>query len=150
MSLSFRNVDADPSDPVETWPYEAMVAAIERGTVHDWAKITAAVRRDPWGHVARGLEDYLRYAEHSGVTELLRRVVQQARVEAETADRETVAARVRQLIRDSGLTAAQFASRTGTSASRLSTYASGKVVPSATMMLRLERAAGQRSSDADS
>jgi transcriptional regulator with XRE-family HTH domain len=48
---------------------------------------------------------------------------------------------VRQLIRESGLTAASFASRAGTSASRLSTYASGKVVPSAAMMLRLERVA---------
>jgi hypothetical protein len=148
VSLTFRNVDAKPSDPVETWPYEAMVTAIERGTIHDWAKISAAVRRDPWGDVSRALEDYLVYAEHSGITELFRRVVRQARTEAGISDREKVAARVRQLIRDSGLTAAKFASRAGTSASRLSTYASGKVVPSATMMLRLERAArppGRRS-----
>ena len=150
MSVNFRNVDADPSDPVETWPYEAMVAAIERGTVRDWAKITAAVRRDPWGAISRALEDYVSYAEPSGVTELLRRVVRQARVEAETADREKVAARVRQLIHESGLTAAKFASRAGTSASRLSTYASGKVVPSATMMLRLERAAHQPGAASDS
>ena len=150
MIVNFRNVDADPSDPVETWPYEAMVAAIERGTVRDWAKITAAVRRDPWGGIAHALEDYLSYADPSGVTELLRRVVRQARVEAETADREKVAARVRQLIRESGLTAAKFASRAGTSASRLSTYASGKVVPSATMMLRLERAAHQPGAASDS
>jgi len=150
MIVNFRNVDADPSDPVETWPYEAMVAAIERGTVRDWAKITAAVRLDPWGGIARALEDYLSYAEPSGVTELLRRVVRQARVEAETADREKVAARVRQLIRESGLTAAKFASRAGTSASRVSTYASGKVVPSATMMLRLERAAHQPGAASDS
>lgn len=144
MSLSFRNVDADPSDPVEAWPYEAMVAVIERGTIHDWAKISAAVRRDPWGEVSRALEAYLAYAEHSGVTELLRRTLHQARIDAEKSDREEVAARVQQLIRASGLTAAAFASRAGTSASRLSTYASGKVVPSATMMLRLERAARRR------
>jgi DNA-binding transcriptional regulator YiaG len=150
MSVNFRNVDANPADPVETWPYEAMVAAIERGTVRDWAKITAAVRRDPWGTIARALEDYLSYAEPSGVTELIRRVVRQARVEAETADREKVAARVRQLVRESGLTAAKFASRAGTSASRLSTYASGKVVPSATMMLRLERAAHRPGAASDS
>ena len=150
MSVNFRNVDADPSDPVETWPYEAMVAAIERGTVRDWAKITAAVRRDPWGGTARALEDYLSYTDPSGVTELLRRAVRQARVDAETADREKVAARVRQLIRESGLTAAKFASRAGTSASRLSTYASGKVVPSATTMLRLERAAHQPGAASDS
>lgn len=139
MSLSFRNVEANSSDPVETWPYEALVTAIERGTIHDWAKITAAVRRGPWGDVSRALEDYLAYAEHSGVTELLRRAVRRARAEAEISDREEVAAHVRQLIRDSGLTAATFASRAGTSASRLSTYASGKVIPSAAMMLRLER-----------
>ena len=139
MSLSFRNVEANSSDPVETWPYEALVTAIERGTIHDWAKITAAVRRDPWGDVSRALEDYLAYAEHSGVTELLRRAVRRARAEAEISDREEVAAHVRQLIRDSGLTAATFASRAGTSASRLSTYASGKVITSAAMMLRLER-----------
>ena len=144
MSLSFRNVDADPSDPVEAWPYEAMVAAIERGTIHDWAKITAAVRRDPWGEVSRALEDYLAYAERSGANELLGRALRQARAEMESSDRQEVASRVRQLIHDSGLTAATFASRAGTSASRLSTYASGKVVPSAAMMLRLERAARSR------
>jgi Helix-turn-helix domain len=149
MSLSFGNVDVDPSDPVEAWPYEAMVAAIERGTIHDWAKITAAVRRDPWGEMSRALEDYLAYADQSGVTELLGRAVSRARADAECSDREAVAARVRQLIRDSGLTAAAFASRAGTSASRLSTYASGKVVPSATMMLRLERAARPRGDASD-
>jgi helix-turn-helix protein len=143
VSVSFRNVDAEPSDPVESWPYEAMVSAIERGTIGDWAKITAAVRRHPWGEVSRALEDYLAYADQSGVTDLLRRALRQARAEAERSDREEVAARVRQLIRESGLTAAVLASRAGTSASRLSTYASGKVVPSATMMLRLERVAAE-------
>jgi len=143
MSLNFRNVDAQPSDPVESWPYEAMVSAIERGTISDWAKITAAVRRRPWGEVSRALEEYLVYAVQSGVAELLRRAVRQARDEAERSDREEVAARVRELIRESGLTAAAFASQVGTSASRLSTYASGKVVPSAAMMLRLERVAAE-------
>ena len=148
MRFQFRNVDGDSSDPVEAWPYEAMVAAIERGTIHDWAKISAAVRREPWGEVSRAVEDYLAYAEHSGVTELLDRAIHQARADADRSDREEVAARVRQLIGESGLTAAAFAARAGTSASRLSTYASGKVVPSATMMLRLERAARPRASEA--
>jgi transcriptional regulator with XRE-family HTH domain len=34
--------------------------------------------------------------------------------------------------------AAEFAKNIGTSASRLSTYASGQVVPSATMLVRIE------------
>ena len=31
-ALRFRNVDADPADDVETWPYEALVTAIDRGS----------------------------------------------------------------------------------------------------------------------
>lgn len=62
----------------------------------------------------------------------------------ERSDRKEVASRVRHLIHDSGLTAAAIAGRAGTSASRLSTYASGKVVPSAAMMLRLARAGRSR------
>ncbi|MDQ3781754.1 MAG: helix-turn-helix domain-containing protein [Actinomycetota bacterium] len=144
MTLSFRNVDADPAQPVETWPYEAMVAAIERGSVSGWARLTAAIRRHPWGDVARSVEAYLGYAEPSGVSALLDRAIRQARADTEAADRAQVAARVRSLVAESGLTAAEFASRVGTSSSRLSTYVTGKVVPSAAMMLRMERVAADR------
>lgn len=147
MSLAFRNVDADPDDPVRTWPFEAIVTAIERGTVRDWARISAVLRGDPWGDVARAVEDYLGYADHSGATELFRRAIDRARAERDAADRARVAARVRTLVADSPLTAAGFAARAGTSASRLSTYVTGKVVPSATMMLRLERVAENAKED---
>ena len=56
MALSFRNVDADPSDPVESWPYEGLVTAVERGGLADWRRIHRAVQADPWGPVARSLE----------------------------------------------------------------------------------------------
>ena len=29
--LKFRNITASPEDPVEIWPFEGMVAAVERG-----------------------------------------------------------------------------------------------------------------------
>ena len=90
--------------------------------------------------MARGVETYLGYADRSGATELLRRAIDRSRTAADAADRTAVAARVRELIARSGLTAAQFASRIGTSASRLSTSASGKVVPSAALLLRMRRA----------
>jgi len=141
VTAGFRNVDAQRADPVDRWPYEALVASIERGSVRDWALITRAVARDPWGEVARSVEDYLGYADESGATALLRRAVARARREAEDADRAAVATRVRELIVASGLTAAQLALRAGTSSSRMSTYVTGKVVPSAAMMLRLERIA---------
>lgn len=141
MTLRFRHVDADPGDPVETWPYEAVVVAVERGTVRDWARLTSAVRQDPWGDLARSLEEYLGYAEPSGVTALLDRAITSARHEADAADRAAVAARVRELVALSGLPAGRLARRAGTSGSRLSTYATGKVVPSAAFMRRLERLA---------
>lgn len=147
MSVRFRNVDADPRDPVATWPYEGLVAAIERGSVHDWARITSVVRGDPWGDVARSVEDYLRYAESSGVTALLRRAIDRSRSESDQADRAVVAKRVRHLVERSGLTGAQFAARLGTSPSRLSTYASGRVVPSAALMVRMERVADRTTTE---
>jgi ribosome-binding protein aMBF1 (putative translation factor) len=66
-------------------------------------------------------------------------VIARARARAEDDERRTVATEVRQAITDSGLARAEFAARIGTSASRLSTYATGKVVPSATLVLRIRR-----------
>ena len=141
MALQFRNVDASPSDPVDTWPYEALVTAIERGLVPDWQPIFAEVRRQPWGSVARRIQHYLTYAPAGGITTLFQLAVDSARSECETTERAEVAQRVRSAIASSGLTAAQFAELIGTSASRLSTYATGSVCPSAYMLLRIERAA---------
>lgn len=31
MPLRFRNIDATPADPVESWGFEGMLAAIDRG-----------------------------------------------------------------------------------------------------------------------
>ena len=139
MSLVFRNVDADPSAPVRSWPYEALVIAIERGTVADWARITAEIRRDPWGPVARQVEEHLGYAPRSGVGALLSRAIDSAREEAERSERAEVAVTVDGFVRESGLTTAEFARRVGTSRSRLSTYRSGRVTPSAALLVRMRR-----------
>lgn len=141
MALQFRNVDASPDDPVVTWPHEALVTAIERGLVPDWQPIFAEIRRQPWGMVARRIEHYLTYSPAGGITTLFQLAVDSARAERESAERAEVAAQVRAAIASSGLTAAQFAEMIGTSASRLSTYATGSVCPSAHMLLRIKRAA---------
>lgn len=142
MPLTFRNVDADPADPVESWPYEALVTAIERGGLDTWRRIAAAVRADPWGPVARSVEDYAGYAERSGAVVLLARAVSRARDAAARAEADEVAAEVRALVAASGLSRAAFAAAIGTSASRLSTYCTGRVVPSATLMVRMRRVSG--------
>lgn len=140
MALHFRNVDASPDDPVDTWPYEALVIAIERGLVSDWQPIFAELRRRPWGRVARRLDRYLSYTPRTGIATLFSLAIERARESAERSEREEVARRVRAAITRSGLTAAAFASTVGTSASRLSTYANGKVIPSAATLIRIESA----------
>jgi transcriptional regulator with XRE-family HTH domain len=67
--------------------------------------------------------------------------VARARKLATESEREDVASEVRTLVARSGLSKRDFAERIGTSRSRLSTYLSGKVVPSATLMVRMRRVA---------
>ncbi len=141
MPVEFRNVDASHDDEVRTWPYEALVTTIDRGLVGDWRPIFTEVRRSPWGKVARRVEHFLSYREPDGVSTLFALAIERAREDTEQTDRAEVAARVRNAVNRSGLTNRDFASQVGTSASRLSTYLSGKVTPSAAMLLRIERLA---------
>ncbi len=141
MPVTFRNVDATPADDVRTWPYEALVTVIDRGLVEDWRPVFVEIRRSPWGSVARRVEKYLSYREPDGVSALFALAIEHARKAVEKADRDEVAARVRDAVATSGLTKAEFAKRIGTSASRLSTYLTGQVTPSAAMLVRIQRTA---------
>lgn len=144
--LAFRNVDAHPDDPVENWPYEGLVTAIERGSRSDWQRIADAIRRSPWGIVARDVGTYAAYGDERAVAALLVETVRRAQGKAEAGERRTVADRINEAITISGLTAQQFAAEIGTSASRLSTYRSGRVQPSAAMLIRIEGRASDLSS----
>lgn len=62
MSVAFRNVYVEPGTPADKWPFEAIVTVIERGTLTDWLILTRAIDEDPWGPVARQVEEYLGYA----------------------------------------------------------------------------------------
>lgn len=141
MSMAFRNIETDPAAPVETWPYEGLVTAIERGGLVEWRRIAAAIRRDPWGRVARSVEDYAGYAEPTGGLAVLTRAVSRARAAAEDSERASVAREVRELVSASGLSRTEFAAAVGTSPSRLSTYCTGTVTPSAALMVRMRRIA---------
>lgn len=146
MTVSFRNVDVDPLAPIDTWPYEALVTIIERGSVTDWVVLTRAIDEDPWGPVARQVEEYLSYETPYGVGPLLTRAIERSRRLAEESERDDVREEIGQLIARSGLTGAELASRIGTSASRMSTYRSGRVVPSAALLVRMRRVAYRVSS----
>src|SRR5262250_945170 len=139
MSVTFRNVTTNPTDPVTDWPTEAVQAALERGDIEEWQRLTTEINRRPWGRTARQVEEVLSHSRPYGVAELMESVIARARIRAEDDERRTVAAEVRQAIADSGLTRREFAARIGTSTSRLLTYATGKVAPAATLMLRIRR-----------
>ena len=145
MALAFRNLAITPQAPVSQWPTEAVQTALERGDLADWHRIAAEIRASPWGTTARQLEEVLSHAHPYGVAEAMQTVLSRARERAEVEERAAVAAAIREAVERSGLTRAEFASRIGTSPSRLSTYAAGKVSPSATLMLRICRVADQES-----
>ena len=144
-TAKFRNVEADPSAPVITWPTEGVMAALERGDINDWSQLAAAVRAEPWGPVARRIENALGVTRPYGVAPLFDEVIARARGAAEDQERLEVARRVAALLDKSGLSRADFAEAAGTSTSRLSTYLNAKVTPSATMLVRMERVAARRS-----
>jgi DNA-binding transcriptional regulator YiaG len=142
MPLAFRNLTITPEAPVSEWPTEAVQAALERGDLADWHRIAVAFQTDPWGRTARQVEEVLSHSRPYGVAEAMETALARARQRAEASERAAVAAEIREAVERSGMSQAEFASRIGTSASRLSTYASGKVTPSATLMIRIRRVAG--------
>ncbi|MGC8473064.1 MAG: helix-turn-helix domain-containing protein [Candidatus Dormibacteria bacterium] len=148
-SLKFRNIAGSVDDPVGTWPFEGILAAVERGTLPDWRRLAAAIREDPFGPLAQQVLAALRLSRPYGTTEIFEGVIEAARRDLATAERELVATEVRELVDQSGLTRDEFARRVGTSRPRLSTYISGKVVPSAALMVRMRRVADRAAAAAD-
>jgi len=145
VTVAFRNVSSRPTDPVESWSTEAVQAALERGGLAEWRLLVEAVGADPWGRTARQIEEVLDHSRPFGTAELLERAIEAARARTAAEERAAVAAELRELVRRSGLLQADFARRLGTSASRMSSYVNGAVVPSATLMVRARNLRGNRS-----
>lgn len=131
--LKFRNLDVSPVDPVSEWGVEGILAAIDRGGLEDWHRLARAVRQEPWGTVSADLEQAIELAEDTGVASALRASLEHTRM----SESERLAERIREYVRRSGLSQAEFARRVGTSPSRMSTYSSGKVVPSGVLLERM-------------
>ncbi len=86
-ALRFRNIDASPDDPVETWPFEGILAAVERGTLPDWRRLAKAIQADPWGPVAQQVLEAVRLSRPYGTAELLEGMVARARKLAADSER---------------------------------------------------------------
>jgi hypothetical protein len=141
VALAFRNLTVTPGAPVSQWPAEAVRTALERGDLADWHRIVAEIGAHPWGRTARQVEEVLSYSRPYGIADAMELALSRARGRVEASERAAVAAEIEEAVGRSGLGRAEFAAQIGTSASRLSTYISGKVVPSATLMVRIRRLA---------
>lgn len=139
MTVSFRNVDVDPQRDPDEWPFEAVLAAIERGTVSDWRRLASTIRANPWGPCAQAVEQITSWEENYGADALFSGVVSHARTAADAASRRTYGARIRAIRSGLGMSQRELAPLIGTSAQRLSSYESGRVAPSVQLLGRLDR-----------
>ena len=137
--LKFRNIDATPDQPVARWGFEGVLTAMERGGLAHLRRITDAVLADPFGDVADSVLVAAGLLSRPSAAALAR-IVHEARGGVSA----TVARRVRSALVRSGLTYRQAAAELGTSASRLSSYATGATMPSAGALLRIEALADPR------
>jgi len=147
VALAFRNLTVTPGAPVSQWPTEAVQTALERGDLADWHQIVAEIGAHPWGRTARQVEEVLSHSRPYRMADAMELALSRARDRVEASERAAVAAEIEEAVRRSGLGRAEFAAQIGTSASRPSPYASGKVVPSATLMVRMRRLADRASSE---
>jgi DNA-binding transcriptional regulator YiaG len=136
-TLQFRNLDFDPTIPVDRWPAEAIETIMDRGSLSDWRGLAEAIRRDPWGPAARTAESIAGWGEHYGVDALMSSVIRGAREQVVFAGRAEYAAQIRSWRAQTGMTLRQFARSAGTSASRLSDYENAQVAPTTDVLGRL-------------
>jgi DNA-binding transcriptional regulator YiaG len=138
VRISFRNVDVDQDAPLETWPAEAIEILVDRGSLSDWRRLATALTEDPWGPLARAVEEVIRLDSHYGVDRILERHLQRERERATLAGRRRYAERLRRLRQSAGLSMRQLAAAAGTSAARISDYENARVAPTTDVLARLE------------
>jgi len=143
MVVQFRNLTTTWHDPIDQWPYEAVVQTIERGLVSDWQPILKDLQARPFGRIARYVAHYAKDPEDKAAAALFSEALRRARLAQEDTERDEVIRRIRRAIEATELSQADFARTIGTSASRLSTYLSGQVTPSAGMLIRIENQPGR-------
>ncbi|MCR1784587.1 helix-turn-helix domain-containing protein [Nocardioides carbamazepini] len=137
-ALVLHDVESVPSaTPVRT--VGQLLALLARGSVAEWRAHLGIVAASPWGPYAHEL---LRLAERSRSPQaqaVVEQAVARCRERREASERALVARDIKACIVRAGISQREFAAHVGTSPSRLSTYVTGAVVPSAAMLLRIRR-----------
>lgn len=147
MSVSFRNVEVDVTAPLSTWPAEAIEILIDRGSLSDWRRLALALAQDPWGPLARAVEDLIDLDCHYGVDRIMGRILRQQRDRSTLAGRRRYADRLRGLRLSAGLSMRQLADAAGTSAARVSDYENARVAPTTDVLARLEAVLARQTPD---
>lgn len=138
VALLAEGVDPDEFLPVIRTAAE-LRGLVDGGTVLEWRHHLAMIAASPWSPYAQHLVDLSDVIERPLAGEVIDRYTGLCRDRHKDSEREHVADEVRHLVHASGVTQRQFAQWVGTSPSRLSTYVSGAVTPSAALMLRMTR-----------
>lgn len=138
VALLHEGIDADEFLPVVT-THAQLLGVIEDGSVLEWRHHLSMIVASPWSPYARHLIDLSEKIDHPLAAVLIEQFTEVCRDRNKEHEREQVAEEVRRLVSASGITQRQFAKWVGTSPSRLSSYVSGSVTPSASLMLRMAR-----------
>ncbi len=138
MSVRFRNVEVDETAPLGTWPPEAIEILVDRGHLSDWRRIADALTQDPWGPLARTVEEIVGLDSHYGVDRILERVLQRERERHTLAGRRRYADHLRDLRRSAGVSMRELAAAAGTSPARISDYENARVAPTTDLLARIE------------
>ena len=137
-ALLLQGIDRScPAPTVESVDEFLDVAA--HGTVTEWRHLMALATESAWSPYAVRLAELAQDAGHQHAASVIAALIDLCREQQQEAERATVAREIGRLVALSGVPEGEFAAWMGTTASRLSTYASGTVTPSAAVMLRISR-----------
>lgn len=138
VALLLEGVEPDRFLPVIRTRAE-LVGVVDAGTVLEWRHHLAMIAASPWSPYSQRLVELATKAHRQPAATIVERFTEVCQGQHKEREREQVADEVRRLVYASGVTQGQFARWVGTSPSRLSTYVSGSVTPSASLMLRMAR-----------
>lgn len=138
--MKFRNLTISPDVPVGEWGVEGILAALERGGLNEWRRISQEVLAAPHGVAAQDLEQALAMTESQGAARLLRCFLERTRA----GDKELFAREFRSLVDQLAMTHQEVADILGTSRPRVSSCCSGAVAPNAVVLWKLQNLLSDR------
>ena len=140
QNLVFEDIDPERAAAQPITTVAQLHDLLDRGSVVAWRHQLGAIAASPWGPYADQLLEIGRASDRPSALAAIASSIEQCQEWCRDRERDQVAREIRHLVAVSGSSQREFASRIGTSPSRLSTYVRGTVTPSAAMLLRIQRA----------